>query len=128
MGSLHKKKGIKEKSAKWIKGKKVTVHSKYGAGNDHSNDIALIKLKKSVSSKYALKLCKKSYKKYTIASCGLGQTESGRQAERLQEVRLRETYSKCPVSPGWSKSKQVIFVYYSAINGHKVGIGRKKPK
>ena len=77
-----------------------------------NDDIALIKLDKSVSSSLAIPLCENSYKDSgdPIAVCGLGftQVKPNRMPDVLQEVMLKETVSKCDYD--FDTSKQICLI------------------
>ncbi|XP_075255721.1 chymotrypsin-like [Convolutriloba macropyga] len=85
------------------------VHEKYR--DFHHDDIAIVKLKKSVSKSLAIPLCTKSYKdssKYHLIVAGLGRDSPSGHPDVLQEGRVRETIRSCKLD--FDPKKQVCTV------------------
>merc|ERR1711879_449941 len=82
---------------------RVKVNPGFKGPPNYHNDVAVLKLSKSVSSSKALPLCTKDYSQYTILICGMGETIGDNPhsfPKRLQETKLKET-SSCGEFDRW---------------------------
>merc|ERR1711879_109408 len=88
---------------------KVKINPNFTGSPEYHNDVAVLKLSKSVSSSRILPMCTESYSNYSIAVCGMGRTEwnDPKTPTQLQETEEEEK-SRCdPYNPYFINKTQV---------------------